>query len=129
MAELDKRVQDSTLRKCLDVAAGPYSLAGALPTGHSISLKMQCMDNLDGGTGQAKESQLAFGLDDDNFYLFERTGGHDNAVFSKQHQKMDLVQKYGKLLIMKELILFTWLLKMGKGSSLLLLVIADLLVD
>lgn len=82
MKELDTRIQGTSLRKCIENDAALYKLSAALPGENTISLKMQCMDNLDGGTGQATESQLAFGLDTTNFYLYERAGGYNNAVLA-----------------------------------------------
>lgn len=85
MTELDKRVQDSPPRLCLEESARNYTLQGELPNSETFTMKLNCQENLDGGTGIAKSSQLAFGLTDDDFYIFERTGNHNNAVLAKSN--------------------------------------------
>ena len=83
MASLDSRAQDSSPRKCLAAAPEDYTLAGDLPNSGSFEMQLNCQENLDNGTGVAESAQLAFGVTSDAFYLFERTGNHDNAVLAQ----------------------------------------------
>ena len=79
MLEIDTRTLGSSPRKCLATAASAYALPGVIPNG-TFPMKFQCRDDLGGGT----TSQLAFGLDDTDMYLFERTNGPSKvAVMAK----------------------------------------------
>jgi len=76
MASLDTRAQGSESRLCLKDAVKSHTLAATLPGSNTMALSIQCQENLDNGTGAAKESQIAFGLTTDALFLFERTGGN-----------------------------------------------------
>ncbi|MFK7826063.1 MAG: hypothetical protein AB8G05_18065 [Oligoflexales bacterium] len=67
MTSLDARAQDSA-RACLEDSASEYTIAAAMPSGESITYKFQCNEKLN------ETAELAFGLDDTNFYLIDKTG-------------------------------------------------------
>ena len=67
MTSLDARAQDSA-RACLEDAVSDYTVPAELPTGETITYKFQCNEELN------ETAELAFGLDETNFYLIDKNG-------------------------------------------------------
>lgn len=87
MASLDTRVQDSPPRVCLQSEATTHEWPGSFPGDETFELKFQCQETLnspDDPEGETSNSQLAFGLDSESFYLYERTNTSSKvAVMAK----------------------------------------------
>ncbi|MDD9951533.1 MAG: hypothetical protein OXT67_08220 [Zetaproteobacteria bacterium] len=83
MTSLNSRAEESP-RKCLDEALGDYAPAATMPTGESLSARLNCQEDLN------ETSQLAFGVDGDRFYLVEKTGSSaSEAIYVLANAKTD----------------------------------------